>query len=405
MAEQAYAEYGRHDYAQAVAFAREAIRQRPDVPELRLLLANALAARHSYAAASGALSDAIKAFGPLRPLVKRRAQIDALTAAAAKIVRAQPLPADALTGDAFAAAQGAYRAYAEKRYADAAQSAQQAIALRPDVLRLRLLLIDAASAAGNDLLAWQTDVQAVKQFGDSEDLRLRRTFIGNGLAPQASKRAFAAREAGDLSAAIAAGREAVAYAPDNTDYRVALFDKLATAGDWAGLEAAASDAIAYDDTAVLPYVFRAYARVAQQQTEQADADLEVVFRDHDETRATLNSARAIAADVWMAEDRTRQAVDRLTAVHPTGDDTDAFVAERLGRARRRLAAAHAAALTLAAARPIVDCENDPDFGESCDVWPADPGYAAGTCAGARERARRQASRLARCARSRRRGAR
>lgn len=392
VAEQAYAEYGRHDYAQAVALAREAIRQRPDVPELRLLLANALAARHGYAAASGALSDAIKAFGPLRPLVKRRAQIDTLAAAATKIVRAQPLPADALTGDAFAAAQGAYRAYAEKRYADAAQSAQQAIALRPDVLRLRLLLIDAASAAGNDLLAWQADVEAVKQFGDSEDLRLRRTFIGNGLAPQASKRAFAARQAGDLTGAIAAGREAVAYAPDNTDYRAALFDKLAAAGDWPGLEAAASDAIAYDDSAVLPYVFRAYARAAQQHPEQADADLEVAFRDHDETRATLNSARAIAADIWMAEDRARQAVDRLTAVRPTGDDTDAFVAERLGRARRRLAAAHPATLTLTAARPIVDCENDPDFGESCDVWPADPGYAAGRAlARASERGDKQAA--------------
>ncbi|MGG1947190.1 hypothetical protein AB1286_20675, partial [Trinickia sp. NRRL B-1857] len=94
----------------------------------------------------------------------------------------------------------------------------------------------------------------------------------------------------------------------------------------------------------------------------------------------------------MAEDRTRQAVDRLTAVHPTGDDTDAFVAERLGRARRRLAAAHAAALTLAAARPIVDCENDPDFGESCDVWPADPGYAAGRAlARASERGDKQAA--------------
>jgi len=397
VAEQAYAEYGRHEYAQAVASAREAIRQRPDVPELRLLLANALAARHSYAAASGALGDAIKAFGPLRPLVKRRAQIEALAVATTKIVRAQPLPADALTGDAFAAAKSAYRAYAEKRFADAAQSAQQAIALRPDVLRLRLLLIDAASAAGNELLAWQADVQAVKQFGDSDDLRLRRTFIGNGLAPQASKRAFAAREAGDLSGAIAADREAVAYAPDNTDYRVALFDKLASAGDWAGLEAAASDAIAYDDTAVLPYVFRAYARVEQQHPEQADADLAVVFRDHDETRATLNSARAIAGDIWMAEGRARQAVDRLTAVRPTGDDTDAFVAERLGRARRRLAAAPAAPLTLAAARPIVDCENDPDFGESCDVWPADPGYAAGRAlARASERGDKQAAlRLAR----------
>jgi tetratricopeptide (TPR) repeat protein len=216
----------------------------------------------------------------------------------------------------------------------------------------------------------------VQRFGDSEDLRLRRTFIGNGLAPQASKRAFAARQAGELKAAIAAGREAVAYAPDNTDYRVALFDKLISAGDWPGLEAAASDAIAYDDTEVRPYVFRAYAHVAQHQIEQADADLEVVFRDHDETRATLNGARAIAADIWMAQGRAQQALDRLAALRPTGDDSDAFIAERLARARRQLAAPQHGSLELASARPIVDCENDPDFGESCDVWPADPGHLA-----------------------------
>ncbi|RDU98416.1 NfrA family protein [Trinickia dinghuensis] len=399
VAEQAYADYGQHDYAQAAALAREAIRQRPDVPELRLLLANSLAAQHRYAAASQALGDAIKVLGPRRPLVKRRGQIDAVAKAATKIARsapAQPVPSDALTGEAFDAAHSAYLAYAAKHFANAAQNAQRAIALRPDVLRLRLLLIDSASAAGNDTLAWQADVDAVRQFGDSDDLRLRRTFIGNGLAPQASKRAFAARKAGDLSAAIAAGKEAVAYAPDNTDYRVALFDKLISAGDWPGLEAAASDAIAYDDTEVMPYVFRAYARVAQGRIEQADADLEIVFHDHDETRATLNSARAIAADIWMTQGRAKQAADRLAALKPTGDDSDAFITERLARARRQLAAEARKAPGLAsarsdsarpdttrpdvarpdAARPIVDCQNDPDFGESCDVWPADPGYAA-----------------------------
>ncbi|WP_206950668.1 NfrA family protein [Trinickia acidisoli] len=390
VAEQAYADYGRHDYAQAVALAREAIRQRPDVLELRLLLANALAAQHRYEAASRALGDAIGTFGPLRPLVKRRAKIDAVAAASAKLARAAvapPAPSDALTGEAFETAQRAYRAYADKHYADAAQDVQRAIALRPDVLRLRLLLIDAANAAGNDLLAWQADVEAVSRFGDSDDLRLRRTFIGNGLAPTASKQAFAARQAGDLNAAIAAGRDAVAYAPDNADYRVALFDALIAAGDWPGLEAAASDAIAYDDTEVMPFVFRAYARAAQQRVAQADADLDVVFRDHDETRATLNSARSIAADIWMAQGRAQHAEERLAALRPTGDDSDALILERLSRARRLLAAVpHEAAQhatpaptptpTLASKRPIVDCKDDPDFGESCDVWPADPGYAA-----------------------------
>lgn len=379
VATQAYSDYAQRDYPQAEARAREAIRQRPDVPDLRLLLANTLAAQHRYAQASRVLADAIGVFGPRPALVKRRAQINTVDAAIKRLAQRPPAPVeagDALTGEAFEAAQQAYGAYGEKRYADATQSAQRAIALRPDLLRLRLLLIDAAGGAGNDLLAWQADTDAVQRFGDSDDLRLRRTFIGNGLGPKASHRALAAREAGRLDDAIAAGREAAAYAPDNIDYRVALFDALIAARDWPGLEAAASDAIAYDDTEVLPYLFRAYARAQRNHADQADADLEAALRGRDVTRSTQNSARAIAADIWMAQGRVQDAIDRLSAMVPLGDDTDALVTDRLGRARRQRAAAAHATPTLAAARPIVDCENDPDFGASCDVWPADAGFAA-----------------------------
>lgn len=382
VAQQAYAEYRLHDYVHAETLAREAIRQRPDVVELRLLLANALAAQRRYAQASRTLGEAIGAFGPLHPLVTRRRQIDAVGAGVKKFAQgaggqnAPGAPGDALTGQAYEFAQQAYRAYGEKRYADAAQSAQQAIALRPDLLRLRLLLIDAASGAGNDVLAWHTDIDAVQRFGDSDDLRLRRTFIGNRLAPKTSRRAIAAREAGQLDQAIAIGRDAVAYAPDNIDYRVALFDALIEAGDWIGLETAAGDAIAHDDTEVMPYVFRAYARAALRRPVEADADLDAALRVRDATRATQNSARAIAADIWMAQGRAQYAVERLVALEPTGDGSDGFVLERLARARKQLTGAGRMP-TLAAARPIVDCENDPDFGASCDVWAGDPGFAAG----------------------------
>lgn len=377
VAQQAYAQFERRDYRQAEALAREAIRQRPDVLELRLLLANTLAAQRRYGAASAALGQAIGDLGPRRPLIKRRAQIDAVAAAARPRTLRPSAPGDVLTGEAFEAARRAYRAYGEKRYADAVPEAQRAIAARPDVLRLRLLLIDSASAAGNDALAWQADVEAVQRFGDSDDLRLRRTFIGNGMAPKASHRAFAARQGARLGEATAAAREAVAYAPDNIDYRVALFDALIAAGDWAGLEQAASDAIAYDDTEVMPFVFRAFARAEQQRLALADADLDAALRREDATRSTRNSARAIAADIWMAQGQAQHALDRLSAMPPLGDDTDALVAERLGRARRLLGNANMTAPALSAVRPIADCQDDPDFGASCDVWPADPAFASG----------------------------
>ena len=428
VAEEGYDAYARHDYVRAAARAREAIRQRPDVPALRLLLANALAAQRQYTEASRALGDAIRVLGPRRTLVARRTQIDALRTSVIKVARSNKGPAaasDQLTGPAFEAAKRAYAEYAAKRFAEAVQAAGEAIALRPDLMRLRLLLVDAAGGAGNDKLAWDADVDAVKQLGDNEELRLRRLFVGSRLSLKASVDAYDARAKGDYAFAERAARDAVAYAPDAIDYRIELFDVLAAEREWPALEVAASEAIAYDNTEIMPYVFRAYARAAQRQFDAAEPDLEQVFRDSDATRASQNTARAIAADIWIEEGRARRALDKLTALRPTGDDTDALIAERIDRARRRLGTAGqpssaagaavaasipasvpsagiadaplagsggAAAISAAAptqpvdpqtladrvaanARPAVACEVD-EFGAGCDPSPADPGFAA-----------------------------
>ena len=63
VAQSAYAAYGAHRYADSASLAREAIRQRPDVVELRLLLANSLAAGGQREAASRELSAAIAMLG------------------------------------------------------------------------------------------------------------------------------------------------------------------------------------------------------------------------------------------------------------------------------------------------------------------------------------------------------
>ncbi len=421
VAQQAYAAYGRGDYKLALARAREAIRQRPDVVSLRLLLANVLAAQRRYGEASRSLREAIAQLGADRALVSRRRQIDALSASTRAVARAghstQATDPDRLSGAAYAAAQQAYKAYNAKEFTSAVKHAQEAIALRPDVLRLRLLLIDAAGAAGDDKLAWDADVDAVKHLGDNEDLRLRRLFVGSRLSLKASVDAYDARAKGDFAVAERAARNAVDYAPDAIDYRIELFDVLAAQREWPALEAAASDAIAYDNTELMPYMFRAYARAAQQRFDAAEPDLDQVFHDSDATRASQNIARAIAADIWIEEGRPQRALEKLTALRPTGDDTDALIVERIDRARRRIGAAgrtsvaaaasgpvaastaasassasgvHAASAaspagpadtrTLAAqvaanARPSVECDVD-EFGAGCDPSPADPGFAA-----------------------------
>ncbi|MFM0235199.1 bacteriophage N4 adsorption protein A [Paraburkholderia sediminicola] len=395
VAQDAYAAYGRGDYSGAIARAREAIRQRPDVVSLRVLLANALAALRRYSEASRALGDAIAQIGRDPALVSRRKQIDALnvsTRAVARAGRQLPGAPDALTGAALKAAQQAYKAYAAKDFSGTVRYANEAIALRPDLPRLRLLLIDAASAAGQDTDAWNADLDASKRFGDNDELRVRRSFIGSRLAPKSSGASFAARKKGDYVEAAALAREALAYAPDLVGYRIQLIDALFAANDLPGVQAAASAAIAADDTEIMPLTLRGYTLAAQGKTVDAEADFAKALHANDATQRNRRVARMIIADVWIAEGQPQRALDLLAPLKTNGDDTDPPIALRRYQARQLLAhapagpsASSASNATSAAAapmpsfdparRPVIDCVVD-QFGASCDVYAADPGFTA-----------------------------
>ncbi|WP_052420855.1 bacteriophage N4 adsorption protein A [Paraburkholderia ferrariae] len=383
VAQQAYADYGRGDYEAAAAQAREAIRQRPDVVSLRLLLANSLAAERRLGPASQALSEAIAQLGPEPSLVTRRRQIDTLRAALRKVQaeRARPADPDTLTGDALTLGKEAYAAYASKDFKASADYARQTIALRPDLLRLRLLYIDAASAAGLDEDAWQADLDAVKRFGDNDDLRLRRTFIGNRLAPKSSAASFAAFRRGDLDTAVALAQQTVQYAPDQVDYRIQLISTLFATGDLGAVEAAAGAAIANDDTEIMPLVLRGYVLAAQGKRDAADADFARALKAKDATERNQRVARVIIADVWIADGEAQRALDMLAPLRMRGDDTDPPIAQRRYTAHQQLAQAaqgkRAAAPTALdpANRPIFDCTSD-QFGATCYVYAADAGFAA-----------------------------
>jgi hypothetical protein len=403
VAQEGYASFARHDYETSAAQAREAIRQRPDVVSLRLLLANSLAAGHHYEAAAFSLSRAIVEIGPDQALVMRRAQIEALrrsvTAAAHnrsalgkhKAADASAASAAAaggdekpLTGAAFAAAQRAYALYAGKDFAGSAKAASEAIALRPDLLRLRLLQIDAASNAGQDAAAFDVDEDAVKRFGDTDALRLRRSYIGNRLAPKFSSDAFAALSQGDIAKAVELIRRAIAYAPDRTGYRIQLIDALFAANDLLGVEAAASDGIAYgtahagDD--IMLWTLRGYARAAQGKLELADADFAKALQEKGATQRDQRVARTIIADVWNKEGQPQRTLDLLAPLKFVNDDTDPPLAARRYRAEQLLAAGalNVSATTTPidpALRPDIAC-NATEFGALCYVYPADPGFAA-----------------------------
>lgn len=392
VAQQGYDAFSRRDYLAAERYAREAIRQRPDLASLRLLLANSQAARGQWREASRTLSDAIAQIGPDATLTARRREVDVQVAALARpgaatgggrTARPAPPPGsgppDYLTGRAWQLAQEAYKSYGAKQYDAAWREANAVIALRPDILRLRLLAIDAASAGGHDREAWQAALDAQRRFGDSEALRERRTQIGARLAPAAVQAAQAARARGDNAQAIALMHEAIGYAPMQIGNRLLLCQMLLEQNDMAGLEAAASDAIASGAMPTLmPYVLRGYARAAQGRTAQADEDFAQALLSEGASVRDERVAHAIIADVWTAEGQPQRALDLLATLPPVGDDTDALIAMRRYYARAALAQSAGTSAggerVATTARPVLDCTID-QYGSACDVYAADPGFA------------------------------
>ena len=392
VAQQGYDAYARHDYAQAERYAREAIRQRPDLASLRLLLANSQAARGQWSEASRTLADAIAQIGPDASLKARRREVDiqiaalarpgAVTAGARTARPAAPGsgPPDYLTGRAWQLAQDAYRSYSAKQYDAAWRQANEVIALRPDLLRFRLLAIDAAAAGGHDREAWQAAQDTQRRFGDSQALRERRTQIGARLAPAAVQAAQAARARGDAAEAIALMHEAIGYAPAQSGNRLLLGEIVLEQNDMAGLETAAGDAIESGAKPPLMfYVLRGYARAAQGRAALADDDFAQALQSAGASVRDQRVARAIIADVWTAEGQPQRALDLLATLKPAGDDTDSLIAARRYYAREALAhpaAAPASGERVATqARPVLDCTVD-RYGSACDVYAADPGFAA-----------------------------
>ncbi|MDR5782865.1 tetratricopeptide repeat protein [Caballeronia sp. LZ065] len=373
VAREAFAAYDQHRYADAVAGAREAIRQRPDVPELRLLLANALAARGRLKDAQRVLDDAVAQFGPTPALTARRRQIEILIASGGMGGVPGDLPAPALK-----AARAAYGAYGRKDYVVAASASREAVRLAPQVERLRVLLIDSLTASSDDAAAWAAAVDATARFGDSDGLRTRRRFIGDRLAPAESRAAYVAREKGDLDEAQRHAQQALVYAPGRADFRMQLIETMFARDDLAGVEAAADDAIARNPDDALAWALRGYARAAR----GADGDfarvlsLSVPSKDERQDR-DARVARTIVADVRLAQGDAQSALDALpSARSKAADDTDAAIALR----RHRAQALAQRGLTQTArvdpqARPTFECRAD-EFGASCDVYAHDPALAA-----------------------------
>ena len=179
---------------------------------------------------------------------------------------------DDLTGPAWNFADRAYRAYEAGDYKRAVEAARDAVALRPDLARLRVLLVNSLVAAGDLTGAVAAADQAIAAGIANDEListrdRLKRTVAPQTAATAPADAAFAAADAGykafarrDYGAAIASARQAIALDPANDGYRLLLVNALTADNRDRGSETAASEALTRSPDAVSLRLQRGYLR-------------------------------------------------------------------------------------------------------------------------------------------------
>lgn len=369
VARQAYGSYDSHRYQASAGYAREAIRQRPDVVSLRLLLASALEAQGDRRAAVRAIDAAIKDLGPEAALRARRSALLAIIASGGN----GPADPNALTGKLAKTAQRAYRAYAKHDYENAIAAANEVLAVRPDVMPLHLLVIDALTAEGRDLDAYNAVIAETQRGADNEGLRARRGFIGARLGPVAASEGYDALKRGDTDAAIERARAAIGFAPDVPGARDLLIDALMQGNRFDEADQAATDAISANPSALAPWLLRGAIRERLGRHDASLADFADALRLQDGTRQERRNGRIVIADMALATGDPQRALDALSGLDADGDATDLMIAVRRQKARRALSssvAANPADLPL----PLLDCTRI-DSGILCTLHPYDPAYA------------------------------
>lgn len=275
-------------------------------------------------------------------------------------------PADAgrpLDGEAYTAAEEAYKSFGQGDYQAAANQAGASVALRPDILRLRLLLIDSLVAAGNLASAEQASTAALATFPSNQELESRQSSIRQRLAQQPAGEGYKALERGDPKAAIRAARKAVEYGPDVMSYRLLLLAAQLADNSLAGAVEIASEAIKLDAGNYVPLVWRAYIYQKLGNRTLAVADFNKALALSDLTDAEQKQIRLIAADAALASGDAR-AAQMLLQPYPK---TDPSVVTRIGDAD---AAAEGKATLKGDGRlmpmPLQDCRDTP-YGSVCSL--------------------------------------
>jgi cellulose synthase operon protein C len=290
-------------------------------------------------------------------------------------LRAQEAP---LSGQAYAKADEAYQAFNKGDYATAAARAREAVNLRPDVLRIRLLLVDSLIAAG-DLNEADKVVSESLKIAKSDEMLARQSAIRLRLAREPAASAYSALARGDNAAAIGFARMAIDRAPDVMYYRLLLVSALVADKQLKEAAEVADGAAQLDRDDYVPLIWRAYLRQRLGQRSEAIADYAAALSRKGLVPGDERNIRIITADAALAAGEIQRALDALQPLA----DSDPDVALRRAAARDALGKPPGTFVTTLLA-PAQDCRATP-YVPICSLSPAEftgsagkpegPGYA------------------------------
>jgi Flp pilus assembly protein TadD len=239
-----------------------------------------------------------------------------------------------LEGDAYTSAEAAYKAFEQGNYKASATKAAEAVALRPDMLRLHLLLIDSLISAG-DLAQAEKATKSAPEFADSEELEARQTEIRQRLAQRPASEGYKALEKGDAKAAVRAARSAVDYAPDSMSYRLLLLNAQIADANLAGALTTATEAIALDRANYVPRVWRGHLNQRLGRRADAVADFNAALAIPGLTAAQQKNIRLIASDAALASGDFTTALELLNSYSRTDPKVVTRLTDAEGASQRR----------------------------------------------------------------------
>ncbi|VVO31056.1 NfrA family protein [Pseudomonas fluorescens] len=284
IANEAYSAYERKDYDLAIAKAREALRQRPDIVRLNQLIE--LAQQDKY-----------RRDHPLpKPL---------------PVVQARPKPG-------FAAAAKALEAYDRGEFNAATDAARQAVTQAPENLDYRLLLIETLQRQQHLPEAEQASNDAQQALGNVPALRVRYESIQRHMAVQAAAQGYAALGRQDYNAAVVYAKDAVQRFPRDPTYRRLLVSAQTAQGELPEALSSANAGLAFTENDATLLVQRGHLRKRLGDRAGARQDFTQALAVGNLSTEEQASLYAALGNYQMARERLQQA-RQAGAITSTGE--------------------------------------------------------------------------------------